>query len=550
MKKSFLQDIFGVWHRHLGLVIALVVLAAALGSGMAFAFAEESAAISQERIDALIAEWKAAYAGEIGWETPRLEVDAPGLEGMPGYERIPPIQPEETSKEEALALAMETICEFRGISDIEYFRRLKPGFSFDPVYRIWNISLLPLDSRTNPEWSYWVSIEAKTGELYNYQQREPMVANGLNPGDLTPEPISEFSVDIDLGGRGVTFLPDGSIVLIGNEGTRKSTDGSKAAIAVCLNAQGEELWRYEENTPSTDNLFTDVFVLGNGNILINHLLTHLEDYSMQKFVLQIREGKLVSKTEQEVSSGMTGVNGSVIVASSDRSIITDADVIHYPRLDMYSLSYEQLWSKVYDVPFWGIEFISLPDGFYLFGAVTDRSVIPAASRGYAAKMSLDGNIEWSQSFPISSSRYEDAVLQDDGGILVIGGVYEAADGSTPAVGCAASYSPNGEIRFERTYNEFTNNTLDAVARTKNGYLVASAHRYGEQYAVMGLLNENGELTANWEELLGQAFFPRNITLHNTSIGTYLVSTVEQIFDDEMKFVSDIRHFQTIVRRIE
>ncbi|MCL1854386.1 MAG: hypothetical protein FWF86_01520 [Clostridia bacterium] len=373
------------------------------------------------------------------------------------------------------------------------------------------------------------------------------------------EPISEFSVDIRVVPNGVAFLPDGSIVLAGDEAVLAGRLGDgKPAIAVCINAQGEELWRYEERyLPGTDNRFFGAYALENGNILIFHSAIDA-NYSRQVFALQIHDGELMSRTELPEMSSMYGVNSGYVVWTSDRSIITDTNVTHYPRFDMYSQSNEKIWSKAYDHPFYAGRFLPHSDGYYLvgYGDVTETSS-PEYS-GYAAKMSADGDIEWGHlfinSFSESNSTYSDAVLQNDGGLLAVGVVYEASDGSTPSAPCATSYSPNGEKRWERTYSEWTGFNFDAVAVTKGGYLANIWHSGGfgnavRQELTMVLLNEEGELIAKSEELLGDGMYKDTVSLHNTNHGAYMIIGV-QLADDEELLRADARYYQTIIRQVE
>jgi len=370
------------------------------------------------------------------------------------------------------------------------------------------------------------------------------------------KPVSEFSVDIRVPPRGVAFLPDGSIVLAGDETTLIGYQGDgKTAVAICVNAQGEELWRYEEHyLPGTNNRFHGAYALENGNILIFHTAVDA-NYSRKTFALQIRDGELMSRTELPEMSSMCGVCSGYIVWTSDRSIITDTNVTHYPRFDLYSKSNEKIWSKAYGHPFYSGYFLPLSDGFYLVGYGDDTEAGRDKFAGYAAKMSAEGDIEWGHlfinSFSASDSTYTDAVLQNDGGLLAVGVVYEASDGSTPSAPCATSYSPNGEKRWERTYSEWTGFSFDAVALIKDGYL-ASIWRSGggeRQFLMMALLNEEGELIAKSEELLGDGLYKDHVSLHNTSHGTYMIISVQSADNEELLY-ADTRYCQTIIRRIE
>ena len=158
-------------------------------AALVLSFSGGAAENRRAQIDALIAEWEVTYCEEWGWNVLGLEEEwnweAEGLEvdtHDPEMDNMAPLHPDEIPKKEALALALETVCEMRGIDDIGYFNGLRPFFGFVPT-RIWIVSLLPLDPFNHPDWAFWIQIDAKTGELYDYRQGEPMGLDDWNLGD-------------------------------------------------------------------------------------------------------------------------------------------------------------------------------------------------------------------------------------------------------------------------------------------------------------------------------------------------------------------------------
>ena len=152
----------------------IVVLMAALVAACGAALAQEATGSWQAEMDALLAHWEALYAEESGWN----------VEDLPVHENTSLPVEGELTREEALAAAVREVCAMRGIEDLAYFEKLRPFLGFSSE-RNWVVSLLPTDPLNEPEWAYWVTVDAGTGALVDYRQGEPMEPSDF---DLSDEP--------------------------------------------------------------------------------------------------------------------------------------------------------------------------------------------------------------------------------------------------------------------------------------------------------------------------------------------------------------------------
>lgn len=358
------------------------------------------------------------------------------------------------------------------------------------------------------------------------------------------------TANIRLTHNSVGMLSDGSYVLAGEEADYYPTDVERAALIMCIDATGKEVWRYEENyLPNTKNSFYDTLVLDDDSIIVLHSVTR-GDYSMQSFAVHLKDGKVKNRIEFEDNVSQLYAIGESIFAFSTHKTITGAGgaPIHYPRCVMYDLDGNTVWETNYDLSFKSSRVLYYQEALYFCGMTTTTN--GASFYPFLAKLDMNGDLLWDMTYTqAKDARYLDMSITENGVIIAVGGIYESGDGTEPARAIISGYDTNGQVTWILEY-DLSGLLLESVVTNGMGEHFASGTNHVDPFECMLVrFDGQGEFYEQRNEHLSKELdSPEHVFLLAKGEDVFLVASAKPL-NTEDNSESNTTGFKTIIKRI-